>query len=60
VEVGCSTDALARAYRVRHPQAHWLGIEIEPTCGEAARRHCQEVVVGDVEVLLDDPRQAER
>ena len=31
VEVGCSTGALARAYRSRHPSAHWLGIEIEPT-----------------------------
>ena len=55
VEVGCSTGALARAYRSRHPQAHWLGIELEPTYAEAARRYCQNVLVGDVEILLEQP-----
>lgn len=59
VEVGCSTGALARAYRERHPQAHWLGLEIDPDYGAAARRHCQEVLVGDVEQLLEDPAMAE-
>ena len=53
VEVGCSTGALARAYRSRHPSAHWLGIEIEPTYAEAARQHCQTVLVGDVELMLE-------
>jgi SAM-dependent methyltransferase len=59
VEVGCSTGALARAYRSHRPQAHWLGIEIEPTYAEAARCHCQSVLVGDVESLLDEPGVAE-
>lgn len=60
VEVGCSTGALARAYRGRHPAAHWLGIEIEPTYAAAARQHCQEVLVGDVEQMLaqEPPPQA--
>ena len=53
VEVGCSTGALARAYRSRHPETRWLGIEIEPTYAEAARRYCQNVLVGDVEILLE-------
>ena len=34
VEVGCSRGALARAYRSRHPQAHWLGIEIDSSYAE--------------------------
>ena len=60
VEVGCSRGALARAYRSRHPQAHWLGIEIDSSYAEEARHHCQEVLVADVEQLLADPQQAER
>lgn len=60
VEVGCSTGALARAYRERHPHAHWLGLEIDPDYGAAARRHCQEVLVGDVEQLLEDPALTDR
>ena len=52
VEVGCSSGALARAYRSRHPSAQWVGIEIVPSYAEAARRHCQEVLVGDVEEML--------
>jgi SAM-dependent methyltransferase len=60
VEVGCSRGALARAHRERHPASHWLGIEIEPTYAEVARRHCQEVLVGDVEQMLEDPGLRER
>lgn len=60
VEVGCSTGALAQAYRSRHPGAHWLGIEIDPSDAVAARHHCQEVLVGDVEALLNDPHHMER
>ncbi|MEB3316782.1 MAG: class I SAM-dependent methyltransferase [Cyanobacteriota bacterium] len=60
VEVGCGTGALARAYHARQPRAHWLGIDIEPTYAELARRHCQEVMVGDVERMLDDPELTER
>ncbi len=59
-EGGCSRGALARAYRNRHPQAHWLGIEIDSSYAQQAQRHCQEVLVGDVEQLLEDPQQAER
>ena len=49
---------MARAYRSRHPQAHWLGIEIDPGYAELARQHCQQVLVGDVEQLIDDPAVA--
>ncbi len=60
VEVGCSTGALAHAYRSLHPEAEWLGIEIEPAYAEQARRHCQEVLVGDVETLLEEPQHRVR
>ncbi|MEI6359646.1 MAG: methyltransferase domain-containing protein [Synechococcus sp. ELA619] len=58
IEVGCSTGAMAQAYRNRHPEAHWLGIEIDPAYAEVARQHCQQVLVGDVELLIDDPALA--
>ena len=53
VEVGCSTGAMARAFRSRHPESQWLGIEIDPAYAEAARQHSH-VLVGDVEHLLED------
>lgn len=49
---------MAQAYRNRHPEAHWLGIEIDPAYAEVARQHCQQVLVGDVELLIDDPALA--
>jgi len=49
---------MARAYRNRHPQANWLGIEIDPVYAELARQHSQQVLVGDVEQLIDDPAVA--
>jgi tRNA G46 methylase TrmB len=39
VEVGCSRGALARAYKQRHPDSHYLGIEIDPTYAAEARAH---------------------
>lgn len=55
VEVGCSTGALARAYRSRHPETHWIGIEIDANYAAAARRYYQEVIIGDIEQLLNAP-----
>lgn len=52
VEVGCSRGALARAYKQRHPSSHVLGIEIDPTYAAAARSHCDEVRIGNVEELF--------
>jgi tRNA G46 methylase TrmB len=54
VEVGCSTGALAGAYRKLHPKCHYLGIEIDPTYAEAAKESCINVIVGDIEKLLKD------
>jgi SAM-dependent methyltransferase len=51
VEVGCSRGALARAYRQSHPDAGYVGIEIDAGYAEAARQHCDRVICGDVENL---------
>jgi SAM-dependent methyltransferase len=52
VEVGCSRGALARAYKQRHPDSHYLGIEIDPSYAAEARAHCDEVRVGNIEALI--------
>jgi trans-aconitate methyltransferase len=51
VEAGCSRGALARAYREKFPAAPYLGIEIDAGYAEAARRHCDRVLCGDLESL---------
>lgn len=52
VEVGCSRGALARAYKRLHPDCHYLGIEIDSDSARAARDHCDEVELGDIEDLF--------
>jgi len=52
VEVGCSRGALARAYKQRHPDSHYLGIEIDPAYAAEARNHCDEVRVANIEALI--------
>jgi SAM-dependent methyltransferase len=53
IEVGCSSGALARAFKAQSPQCHYLGIEIDPAYAELARRHCDESVSFDIESAPD-------
>lgn len=55
VEVGCSTGALAKAYKEQHPTADYVGIEVDASYGSRARQWCNSVLVGDVEELLSSP-----
>lgn len=54
VEVGSSSGALARAYRETNPGCEYIGIEIDPAYVEASKRHCSDVICGNVEHLEDD------
>lgn len=54
VEVGCSTGALARAYRMNYPDCRYVGVEIDADYAEAARSACSEVYTGDVEAMSDE------
>jgi len=54
VEVGCSSGALARAYRLLNPGCHYVGIEAVPAYAELARRHCDAVVDADIERLDEE------
>jgi len=54
VEVGCSTGALARAYKAVNPAAHYIGVEIDTGYAEQARRHCDEVLVLDMDQVTSE------
>ena len=54
VEVGCGGGSMAREYRKINPACEYVGIEIEPTYAEASRKHCTEVLTGNIEQLSDD------
>ncbi|MFM2044497.1 MAG: hypothetical protein RLY86_3073 [Pseudomonadota bacterium] len=49
VEVGCSSGAMAAAYRAANPGAHYVGVEIDADYAATAAPQCSETLVGDVE-----------
>jgi len=53
LEVGCSSGALAREYKKVNAACHYTGLEINGRYAELAQRYCDDVLVGDIE-LLDD------
>lgn len=54
IEVGCSSGALARAYRELNPACEYIGTEIDSNYAEIARQHCRQVFVGNIEQMLDE------
>lgn len=53
VDIGCMHGALAQAFRASHPQASYLGIDIDPEYVRAAQAHCSEARVANIETLDD-------
>jgi 2-polyprenyl-3-methyl-5-hydroxy-6-metoxy-1,4-benzoquinol methylase len=53
VEVGCSSGALAREYKVRNNNCHYTGIEIVPEYAKLASRYCDSVLSCDIETADD-------
>jgi SAM-dependent methyltransferase len=49
VEVGCSSGALAKAYRGINPECEYTGIEIDPGFAEISKESCSEVICGNIE-----------
>lgn len=49
IEVGCSSGALAREFKKISSDCHWLGIEIDATYAEMAKRYCDDTVALDIE-----------
>lgn len=51
VELGCGSGDFARAYKARHPQTHYLGLETDATDARLAGAFCDAVVAVDAEHL---------
>ena len=54
LEVGCSSGALAREYKKINPHCFYEGLEIDGGYAELAKRHCDNVLVGDIEFVNED------
>lgn len=54
IEVGCSSGALAKAYRELNPSCEYIGTELDPHYAKLARQHCKQVIVGNIEQMLDE------
>jgi SAM-dependent methyltransferase len=53
IEIGCSSGALARAFKQKVPESHYVGVEIDSGYAELATRHCDEVIVCDLDQADD-------
>ena len=53
LEVGCSTGAMAHAFKTAHPDCNYQGIEIDERAAEQARRWCDGVKVCDMDAMPD-------
>jgi hypothetical protein len=53
VEVGCSSGALAKAWRRINPDCEYIGVEIDPGFAEIARASCSQVICANLEQLDD-------
>jgi 2-polyprenyl-3-methyl-5-hydroxy-6-metoxy-1,4-benzoquinol methylase len=54
VEVGCSTGALARAYRAINLDCEYIGIEIDSDYAAIASEYCTRTITGDIETMPDE------
>ncbi len=53
VEIGCSSGALAREFKLLSPACHYVGIEIDEQFTVLAERYCDECLTLDIEVAPD-------
>lgn len=59
VEVGCSSGALAKAYKLRNPACEYIGVEIDADYASVASETCDKVLIGDIQALLQDSSHEE-
>lgn len=50
IEVGCSSGALAKAFKLNNSNTDWVGVEIDHSYGELAGRYCDRVIVSDIDL----------
>ncbi len=53
VEIGCSSGALAREYKKVNRACEYVGVEVSTAYAELARRHCDRVVVANIDAITD-------
>lgn len=53
IEIGCSSGALAKAYKEKKPTAHYVGVEIDSDYAEMAQRYCDESLSMNIENATD-------
>ncbi len=49
IEIGCSSGALAREFKNNAPDAHYFGVEIDPSYATLASRFCDQTATLDIE-----------
>ncbi len=49
IEIGCSSGALAREFRLVNPASHYVGVDIDADYIEIARQHCHVTHALDIE-----------
>ena len=49
IEVGASSGALAREFKSLSPLCHYVGVEVDASYCELAKRHCDESLLLDIE-----------
>jgi len=49
IEIGCSSGALAREFKKQSKSTNWIGIEINPTYAELAKRYCDKSLVANID-----------
>jgi trans-aconitate methyltransferase len=54
IEIGCSSGALAREIKTRSPNCDYLGIEIDPSYAELAKRYCNHCLTMDIESASEE------
>lgn len=50
IELGCSSGALAKAFKLNNSNVDWVGVEIDQSYGELAGRYCDRVIVSDIDL----------
>jgi SAM-dependent methyltransferase len=53
LEIGCSSGALARELKKVNPNCRYIGLEISEDYAQLARRYCDEVLIGNIELMED-------
>lgn len=57
LEVGCATGYMTRKFKENN--CNVTGIEYNPESAEIAKQYCNQIIVGDIEVLKDFPLEKE-